>query len=1015
MKNTIHKILFTSLILLFVGCSLFQNKKTETKEKVILTENKKANKPFIKKPVAVSKVPEIAPPIKDVVLAKETLISEGSEKWVDSIYNKMSFDEKVGQLFMVAAYSGKDEEHFSAVDKLIDENKIGGLIFFKGTPIKQAKLTNRFQSKSKVPLFIGIDAEWGLSMRLDSTTRYPWNMTLGAIQDRELIEKMGRQLGYQTKRLGCQFNFAPVIDINTNPKNPVIGFRSFGENKEKVTDYAASLMKGMHQSGIFSTGKHFPGHGDSSTDSHHTLPTISFSKERMEDIEFYPYKKLFNEGMSSVMVAHLNVPSLELRKNFPTSISYNVVTNILQKELGFNGLIFTDALNMKGASDFMKPGEIDLEAFLAGNDILLFPENVPYAFDKICIAYQDGIISEERLAQSVKKILNYKYLAGFKNFKQIDIKNLYNDINKPDNEALKYQLYENAITVLKNDNAVLPIKNIEKKRIAYVKIGEDETGIFLKTLKKYSEITEVFDANVDSLNLKLKNFNQVIIGYHKPDKAWKVQEISDREVNWINEISKNNNVILASFTKPYLLSELKNITDIEGIVLTYQSGPVAQEVAAELFFGAFEAKGKLPVSITPYFKENDGLSTEKLNVLGFANPINVGMDPDVLNKIDAIVQKAISKKMTPGAQVLVARKGKVVFHKSYGYQTYENNIKVSNSDIYDIASLTKIIATLPNVMQDFDSNKINLNTSLVEMLPLFANTDKATINFQDLLSHQAGLQAWIPFYQTTLDKYKQPDLKYYKRTLDTNFSIKVADSLYLRNDYRDTIIKRIIDSKLSPKKEYKYSDFTFIILKEYLEKTRNKSLDIISDESFFKPLGMTNTFYNPLNKIGKSFIVPTENDNYFRYQILQGNVHDMAAAMQGGVAGHAGLFSSALDIAKMMQMYLQKGNYGGVQYFSENTFNTFNSCHFCANGNRRGLGFDKTQLGEEGPTCNCVSKLSFGHTGFTGTMTWADPQTETVYVFLSNRTYPDANLPNALSKENIREDIQKIIQEAIIK
>jgi beta-N-acetylhexosaminidase len=996
------------------GCSLFQNKKTEptTKEEVKIA---KASKPLFKKPIVTTKT-VVAPVVsKEVFVNKEPFRTEGWQKWVDSIYNKMSFDEKVGQLFMVAAYSAKDEEHFSAIDKLIEENKIGGLIFFKGTPIKQAKLTNRFQKKSKLPLFIGIDAEWGLSMRLDSTTRYPWNMTLGAIQDRQLIEKMGQQLGYQTKRLGCQFNFAPVIDINTNPKNPVIGFRSFGENKEKVTDYAASLMKGMHQSGIFSTGKHFPGHGDSSTDSHHTLPTISFSKERMEDIEFYPYRKLFAEGMSSVMVAHLNVPSLETRKNFPTSISYNVVTNILQKELGFDGLIFTDALNMKGASDFMKPGEIDLEAFLAGNDILLFPENVPYAFDKICIAYQDGIITEQRLEQSVKKILKYKFIAGFDNFKQIEIKNLYADINKPDNEALKYELYENAITVLKNDNQVLPIKNIENKRIAYVKIGEDETGIFLKTLKKYTEITEVSDTDITSLNEKLKFFNQVIIGYHKPDKAWKVQEISSKEVEWIDEISKNNNVILASFTKPYLLSELKNISEIEAIVLTYQSGPVAQEVAAELFFGAFEAKGKLPVSITPYFKENDGLSTEKLNVLGFSSPQNVGVNPEILNKIDAVAQKAIDKKMTPGAQVLVARKGKVIYHKSFGYQTYENGVKVTNSDIYDVASLTKIISTLPNIMQDFNNNKINLDSKLSEILPVFANSDKATINLKDLLSHQARLQAWIPFYQATLDKYKQPSLKYYKRSPENDYSIKVADSLFLRSDYRDTIMKRIIDSKLLPKKEYKYSDFTFIILQEYLEKSRNKSLDLISFESFFKPLGMTNTFYNPLNKIGKTYIIPTENDNYFRYQTLQGNVHDMAAAMQGGVAGHAGLFSNALDIAKMMQLYLQKGNYGGVQYFSENTFNLFNTCSFCSEGNRRGLGFDKPQLGDEGPTCNCVSKSSFGHTGFTGTMAWADPETETVYIFLSNRTYPDSNLPNALSKEKIREDIQKIIQEAINK
>ncbi len=412
-------------------------------------------------------------------------------KWVDSVYNQMSLDERIGQLFMVAAYSNKDSVHNNSIEKLVSQYKIGGLIFFQGGPKRQARLTNRYQKKAKLPLFIGIDAEWGLAMRLDSVGRFPWNMTLGAIQDMNLIEKVGESYAKQSKRMGIHFNFAPVLDINTNPKNPIIGNRSFGENKENVTKSALALMKGIQNNGVFATGKHFPGHGATSTDSHYSLPTIDYSKQHIDEIELYPYKKLFAEGLSSVMVAHLNVPSLEERENFPSSLSYNIVTNILQKDLGFEGLIFTDALNMKGASNFKKPGEIDLAAFMAGNDILLFAENVPLALEKICVAYQDSLISEERMQQSVKKILNFKYKIGLNNYKPIDTMNLYEDLNSANDKALQYKLYEEAITVVRNRDEILPIKNYENEKIAYLKFGDDTNSHFLSTLRNYAEITEV--------------------------------------------------------------------------------------------------------------------------------------------------------------------------------------------------------------------------------------------------------------------------------------------------------------------------------------------------------------------------------------------------------------------------------------------------------------------------------------------------------------------------------------------
>ena len=939
-------------------------------------------------------------------------LSPQGNKWVDSVYNAMTLEEKLGQLFMVAAYSNKDSAHIKAIDKLILDHKIGGLIFFQGGPQRQAKLTNRYQSKSKIPLFIGNDAEWGLGMRLDSTYSYPWNMTLGAIQNMQLLEKVGVQMGQQSKRMGLQFNFAPVLDINSNPNNPIIGFRSFGEDKFKVTERAIAIMKGVQSQGVFSTGKHFPGHGDTETDSHKRLPTINSSKEKLSDVEFYPYKKMFHEGLSSVMVAHLNVPSLESRPNFPSSISYNIVTNILQKKLGFKGLIFTDALNMRSVSDFNLPSEINFEAFMAGNDVLLFPENVPAAIDKFKLAYSLNLFTDERLAFSVKKILKFKYKAGLNSYKPIVTENLFKDLNSIENDALQYELYENAITVLKNTGTVLPIKNLDKQKIAYVKIGDDNNDAFVSTLKKYAEVTVISDTNLDSLQVKLQAFTTVIIGYHKSDVAFKNDDLKSDEVFKINFLVKNNNVILNIFAKPYALLPITNFDGFEGLVVSYQNSTIAQIVSAELIFGSIAAKGKLPVSINNSFKVNDGLSTEKLNRLGFTTPENVGMNSAILSKIDAIANKAISAKMTPGIQVLVARKGKVIYQKSFGHHTYDETIKVQDSDIYDVASLTKILATLPNVMLQYDQQKINLETTLGTMSPIFKNSNKANINFKDLLSHYAGLAAGIPFYKAAMDKSKLPSDVYFRKVAEQEFSKKLGDSLFIRNNFSDTIMKMIVESKIAVKKEYKYSDLTFMILKDYLEKTTGKTLDVLIQENFYRSLGMNNSSFNPLTKFDKNRIPPTETDTYFRRQLLQGYVNDLSAALEGGVSGHAGVFSNAMDVAKIMELYLQKGNYGNQQYFSEKTFEDFNTCYFCAVGNRRGVGFDKPQLGSEGPTCGCASMTSFGHTGYTGTMAWADPETQIVYVFLSNRTFPVA-AENRLSKANIREDIQKIIYEAI--
>ncbi len=948
--------------------------------------------------------------------------------WVDEVYNSLTLDEKIAQLYMVQVFSNQTQAQKDKVVNLIKNNKIGGVIYSKGGPVRQAMLNNELQAASKTPLLIGMDAEWGLSMRLDSTYAFPWNMTLGAIKNKQLIEQTGRQLGEHCKRIGVHFNFAPVVDINTNPNNPIIGNRSFGEDKENVTEKALAFMKGMQSSGVLANAKHFPGHGDTEDDSHLTLPTVAFDEKRIDSVELYPYRKLIKEGLSSVMVAHLNIPSLSNREGFPSTLSDNIVTTILKERLGFKGLIFTDALTMKGAADFVEPnldgnkafdfkgGEIDLAAFLAGNDVMLMSANVTNAIKRMKLAYENGIITEDRLAHSVKKILMAKFKVGLNNYQPIRTFNIVNDLNRIKDDALYEMLMESAITIAKDSTNQLPFRNLETKKIAYVKLGDNTGSVFLNELKKYAKVQEISDKNLDGLITKLQPYNTVVVGFHKSNTSpWKSYKFSDRELVWLYEIARTNNVILDIFAKPYALLDIKKVANIETVVVSYQNSKIAQEKSAQLLFGAIEAKGTLPVSAGPHFKVGDGIMTNSLQRLGYSIPERVGMSRYALGKIDSIANHAVNAKMTPGIQLIIARKGKVIYNKNFGKHTYQGNEYVKTDDVYDIASLTKIVGTLPLLMELEEQGIVSLDTKLSEIIPSYKTSNKKNVTLKKMLSHYAQLKPWIPFYYKTLDSVtKKPSAKYYRKTYAEGFSIKIMPDLYLRDDYKDSINSIIKDTDLLSRLRYRYSDLPYYILKEYIEGHYNKPLNELAQDHFYKSIGANNTLYNPYNKISDSRIVPSENDDYYRFQKVQGYVHDMGAAMQGGVGGHAGVFSNANDITKIMQMYLQKGYYGGVRYLKPETIDKFNTCYYCDKKVRRGIGFDKPQLGESGPTCGCLSMKSFGHSGFTGTYAWTDPEEEIVYVFMANRTYPTSKGKNTLLREDIRTNIQAAIYEAIV-
>ena len=936
------------------------------------------------------------------------------KKWVDSLYASMTLEEKVGQLYMVQVMSNQDQATKNKVIKTIKEHKIGGIIYSNGGPVRQAKLNNELQALSNIPLLIGMDAEWGLSMRLDSTYAFPWNMTLGAIKDNKLIEQTGRQIGEHCKRLGVHFNFAPVVDINTNPKNPIIGNRSFGEDRDNVTEKASFFMKGMQDAGVLANAKHFPGHGDTDQDSHLTLPTISFNEKRIDSIELYPYKKLIHEGLSSVMVAHLNVPSLESRDGYPSSLSKHIVTDILKERLGFKGLIFTDALTMKGAANFSETGDIDLAAFQAGNDVMLMSEDVGVGVAKIIEAYKNGNISESRLEHSVKKVLQAKYKVGLNRYKPVKLYNLSKDLLRLKDDILYEELLENAITVVKNKNNLLPLQRLETKTFAYVKLGDDSGSAFLDELRKYAKVHEIQSDNLYTLMSSLKAYNTVIVGFHRSnDNPWKSYKFSNKELVWLHEIAQNHTVILDAFVKPYALSSLKSLENFESIVVSYQNSEIAQRKSAQLIFGAIPSKGNLPVSIGNHFKVGEGIHNNELKRLGYTIPERVGVNSEKLKKIDSVAQVAVDKMMTPGIQLLVARKGKVIYNKNFGKHTYNGKEKVAFDDIYDVASLTKILATLPLLMELEEQGIVSLNSKLSDILPEYKNSNKSHITLKSMLSHYARLRPWEPFYYHTLDTItKRPSKKYYRNKRSSNFNIEVTKNLFLRTDYQDSIPEIIKNSELLESQRYRYSDFPYYILKKFIEQHYDRRLDELAQSHFYEPLGANYTLYNPYYKISSKKIVPTEMDDYYRYQKIHGYVHDMGAAMQDGVGGHAGVFSNANDVAKIMQMYLQKGYYGGKRYLKPETIDKFNTCYYCDDNNRRGIGFDKPQLGDDGPTCGCISMTSFGHSGFTGTYTWADPEEEIVYVFLANRTFPHAG-KNLLLRENIRTEIQRLIYEAI--
>ena len=944
----------------------------------------------------------------------DPLLSENpkhQQKWVDSIYQSLSLDQKIGQLFTPMVFSKKDEDHFDEIKNLIEKYYIGGIIFSLGSPFKQSQWLNEFQSISKVPLMISMDAEWGVAMRLDSVLAFPWSMTLGAIKDNTVIRRIGKRMGEQERILGVHMSYAPVLDINTNPENPIIGNRSFGEDPKRVADKGVALMKGHHDAGILTSGKHFPGHGDTAKDSHKTLPTVNFDRFRLENTEIYPFKKAIEQGLSSIMTAHLNVPALTFSTD-PTSLSSAVVTKYLRQNIGFNGLAVTDALNMKGAVTNNSNKNIDLLALLAGNDILLISQDIPQGIEKIKNAYNNLPIVKRRVEESVKKILKAKYKVGLTEKINIDTNNLQARLNTRKDTLLIEEAYSKSITLIKNDNQLLPLD--PQTTYAHIKLGDYQSDIFEAHLRDYVNIKTVKSSTVEQALDAIKDIKKVIISYHRSNRSpFLSPDFSKKDMELIQAIAREHELILNLFVNPYPLIELGDLTTVDALVLSYQNSPISQKISADLMNGQGTFMGSLPVSISDQFPVGTGISFEPNEINKRIGMIEKGFDPDRLTEIDHFAQRVIDSSMTPGMQILVAKSGEIIYQKSFGHHTYDKKIKVENHHLYDLASLTKITATLPLIMREVDLNSFGLDTPLEDFMPELKGSNKSNLSVKEVLSHYARLTPWIPFYKETLDEKGQQLRKFYRNRHKFRYDIPVAQDLYLKSNFNQIIEKQVIESPLLDSLYYRYSDLPFYLFKNYFERKYKKPLDELAHEFLYEPLGLERTLFNPWKVISKNEIVPSEIDNYFRHRELRAYVHDMGAAMQGGVGGHAGLFSNAEEVYKIMQMYLQNGKANGHEFITSKTLNDFNRCYYCNQGNRRGVGFDKPQLEGNGSTCGCVSDISFGHMGFTGTYAWVDPDQELIFVFLSNRTYPSMS-NNLLGKNNIRTRMQELIYKALI-
>ncbi len=920
---------------------------------------------------------------------------EGRDQAVDEYMKSMDLREKIGQLIIIGVDS--DYKFCKNTIKTIQDYKIGGICYFGGNGKDLIRMSKEFEKASKTPLVYAIDGEWGLGMRLKDGYSFPRQLALGAINNDSLIYRMGLNIAEQAKAMGININFAPSVDVNTNPLNPVIGIRSFGEDPGRVARKGWQYTKGMQDGGLITSVKHFPGHGDTEHDSHHHLPSISHNKEEIDSIHVKPFRMAVNNGVWGVMVGHIEAESLVEKTNLPSSLSYNIITKYLKEELGFKGLVFTDALNMQGITKYYKNGRAEVMAVLAGVDVLLMPSNTQKAINAIEKAVKSGEISIDKIDKACRKILEWKYDIGLWERKIENITLPSESIIK-EADHISNEIAKEIITFIGEDTNSLPIDLKKGNKVAIIELGTKRADHIKDLIREYDNTTYYYISDLNSnrdvsdMYSSLEKADRIVLSVSSGIYANKKSNygISRMALKHIDSIQrKYDGVVLMMFTNPYSLSILDDMDNLGAILMCYQNDYFIEKQALATIFDKNLSVGRLPVSSDLKYCMGDGISMIRTPT-GYERLMELGLSLDPFLKMDSIINDGIIQKAYPGSQVIVIRNGETIYKRNYGYLRYDSIDRVNDSTIYDIASVSKVVGTTLAIMKLYEDGKIDLDDRISKHLPSLKRTNKRKITIKQALSHNARLRSWAPIWKDYKDEGE-------------NFA---GDTRY-----KYEVVNKIIKSNLNRRSGYLYSDFGFILLGEMIEEITKMNMEEYLNKHFYKPMELKNMGYNAWKKGDMSNVAPTENDTVFRKKEILGYVHDQTAFLMGGIAGHAGLFSNAMDVSEIIKMLLNNGEYKGERYLKESTIRTFIARHYENRKNRRGLGFDKPLIKDKSPHCSkYASQESYGHSGFTGTYFWSDPKNKLSIIFLSNRVHPKTS-PNMLSKLDIRTNINDLIYE----
>ncbi len=962
-------------------------------------------------------------------------------QWVDSVFSRMSLQEKVGQLLVAKVMAEETKENKKEIKELVKKDKIGGLLFGVGTPEEQAILTNLAQSTAKVPLMVTFDGEWGLAMRLKGTPEYPRNAALGCIQNDSLIEAYGREVARQLRQLGVVVNFAPVADVNTNPLNPVIHVRSFGEDPRLVAEKTVAYARGLEAGGVLSVGKHFPGHGDTDSDSHKVLPVVWGARQRLDSIELLPFKAMVRAGLGGMMTGHLQVPAVESDSVLPASLSPRVINGLLKEELGFEGLVFTDALDMKGVTAV--PGYYT-KAVLAGNDVLLVQFSAKEALNELVGAVRSGEVPQALIDEKCRKVLTYKYLLGLRGKqRKLQISGLGYRIDTEEARSLASRLRKASVTVLNNYFDVLPLATGGHAKIAVLSMGgqeEAEDSAFVSAMQQLGA-ADVYRLpwNADGtarakVREALADYNRVVVSLAG------FTYISEDNVAFLANLNLPAAMVYACFTSYRPLSLLTPALErASAVVLAHSAEADVQKHVAQVLFGKAGANGRLSMSIGRLFPAGTGCDIVPGMKAGALVPDDYGMKSYVLQRIDQVALKGLQAGAYPGCRILVLKDGHAVYDKGFGVHSPVDSTRVRATDMFDLASLTKTTATLLAVMKLYDEGKLKLDDKASKYLSFLRGTNKRNITIRELLLHESGLPPYIRFYVDAIDphsvhgpyaqswkdewhqtqvsehSYYCSDFKFKRGMMadkeSATHTLPVAQGMWLNKNFKNHMLRAIAGARLEGKR-YVYSDLGFILLQQVVEYITQLPMDLYLDKEFYAPMGLQRTLFLPLQRYTKADIMPTAFNDFLRRQDLCGYVHDEAAAFLGGVAGHAGLFSTAAEVARIYQMLLNGGELDGKRYLSEATCRLFTTEKSLIS--RRGLGFDRPDVAivQRSPCAPSAPEGVYGHTGFTGTCAWVDPDSRTVYVFLSNRLCPNA-WNTKLVDMDIRTDIQELVFESL--